>query len=219
MSKITSKNLSYDSTLPPFLQRLQSNHASSSDGRHEFTISRPRKPIDEDAERESEPVVFDEVSGETLSKEEWERREKEQEEGGVKENEGEGEGEGVEKKENANAKMSVGIGGSKKRKVGKVIGGLEDEENENEKGEEEKKNGNKSLNKKDTGNQKKSESGKIGATATSKTKPKATAKKGKKIKLSFGDDEGACGKMAFGNGMIPGYCQLANLPSPGGLQD
>ncbi|KAF5877283.1 uncharacterized protein Bfra_001651 [Botrytis fragariae] len=168
MSKITSKNLSYDSTLPPFLQRLQSNHASSSDGRHEFTISRPRKPIDEDAERESEPVVFDEVSGETLSKEEWERREQEREEG-VKENEGEGgEGEAMEKKE---------------------IAKMADEEDENEKGEGEEKSDDKSLNKKDTGNQKKSDSGKIGATATSKTKPKAAAKKGKKIKLSFGDDE------------------------------
>ncbi|TGO52128.1 hypothetical protein BCON_0147g00150 [Botryotinia convoluta] len=186
MSKITSKNLSYDSTLPPFLQRLQSNHASSSDGRHEFTISRPRKPVDEDAERESEPVVFDEVSGETLSKEEWERREKEREEGGVKETqEGEGEGEGMDKKENA--KMSVGIGGGKKRKVGKVIGGVEDEKNEKEEEEEEEKSGNKSSSKKDTGNQKKSESGKTGAT--SKTNPKAAAKKGKKIKLSFGDDE------------------------------
>ncbi|TGO08409.1 hypothetical protein BTUL_0210g00020 [Botrytis tulipae] len=185
MSKITSKNLSYDSTLPPFLQRLQSNHASSSDGRHEFTISRPRKPIDEDAERESEPVVFDEVSGETLSKEEWERREKErEEEGGVKESEeGEAEGGGMDKKESA--KMAVGIGGSKKRKVGKVIGGLEDEEIE--KGEEEEKSDKKFSSKKDTGNQKKSESGKIGAA--SKTKPKSAAKKGKKIKLSFGDDE------------------------------
>ncbi|KAF7924101.1 uncharacterized protein EAE97_010713 [Botrytis byssoidea] len=186
MSKITSKNLSYDSTLPPFLQRLQSNHASSSDGRHEFTISRPRKPIDEDAERESEPVVFDEVSGETLSKEEWERREKEreEEEGGVKESEeGEGEEGGMDKKESA--KVAVGIGGSKKRKVGKVIGGLEDEEIE--KGEEEEKSDAKSSSKKDTGNQKKSESGKVGAA--SKTKPKAAAKKGKKIKLSFGDDE------------------------------
>ncbi|TGO39462.1 hypothetical protein BHYA_0053g00170 [Botrytis hyacinthi] len=204
MSKITSKNLSYDSTLPPFLQRLQSNHASSSDGRHEFTISRPRKPIDEDAERESEPVVFDEVSGETLSREEWERREKErEEEGGGKETE-EGEGEEIEKKESA--KMAVGIGGSKKRKVGKVIGGLEDEESD--KGEEEEKSDNRSSSKKDTGNEKKSEGGKVGATATSKTKPKAAAKKGKKIKLSFGDDdilEEHMGKMAFGNGMIPGY--------------
>ncbi|KAF7899960.1 hypothetical protein EAF00_004296 [Botryotinia globosa] len=187
MSKITSKNLSYDSTLPPFLQRLQSNHASSSDGRHEFTISRPRKPIDEDAERESEPVVFDEVSGETLSKEEWERREKEREEegGGKESEEGEGEGEegGMDKK--VSAKVAVGIGGSKKRKVGKVIGGLEDEEIG--KGEEEDKSDAKPSSEKDTGNQKKSESGKVGAA--SKTKPKAASKKGKKIKLSFGDDE------------------------------
>ncbi|KAF7921768.1 hypothetical protein BELL_0325g00150 [Botrytis elliptica] len=188
MSKITSKNLSYDSTLPPFLQRLQSNHASTSDGRHEFTISRPRKPIDEDAERESEPVVFDEVSGETWSKEEWERREKERkgEEGEVKENEG-GRREGDEMEKKESAKMAVGIGGSKKRKVGKVIGGLEEEEIEM--GEEKEKSDDQSSSKKDTGTQKKSESGKIGATAASKSKPKAAAKKGKKIKLSFGDDE------------------------------
>ncbi|ATZ52913.1 hypothetical protein BCIN_08g05300 [Botrytis cinerea B05.10] len=187
MSKITAKNLSYNSTLPPFLQRLQSNHESTSSGRHEFSIPRARKPIDEDAERESEPVVFDEASGETISREEWERREKEREDGETKENEGgEGGGEGeLEKKENGDGDVGVkvGIGGSRKRKVGKVIGGLEEEEEEKEEG----MNNNKSSNKKDTGNQKKNESGKAGAV--SKTKPKAAAKKGKKIKLSFGDDE------------------------------
>ncbi|CAD6443876.1 c4f9d0e3-e0f9-4cc0-8917-d60b83ed44d1-CDS [Sclerotinia trifoliorum] len=59
MSKITPKNLSYNNTLPPFLQRLQANN-SSANGRHEFTISRPSKLRDEDEEKESEPVVFDE---------------------------------------------------------------------------------------------------------------------------------------------------------------
>ncbi|KAF7955696.1 hypothetical protein EAE96_004622 [Botrytis aclada] len=189
MSKITPKNLSYDSTLPPFLQRLQSAHASStSSGRHEFSIARARKPVDEDLERESEPVVFDEASGDTVSKEEWERREREREEGkegGTKENEGEGEEAEMEMEKKESAKMSVGIGGSKKRKVGKVIAGLEEEENEM--GEEGERSDDKSLNKTDIGNQKKDESGKTGAA--SKTKPKAAAKKGKKIKLSFGDDE------------------------------
>ncbi|TEY57576.1 hypothetical protein BOTCAL_0213g00200 [Botryotinia calthae] len=163
MSKITAKNLSYDSTLPPFLQRLQSNHTSTSDWRHEFSIPRARKPIDVDLERESEPV---------------------KREGETKENEGGKGEEEMEKKENGDVDVKVGIGGGRKRKVGKVIGALEEEEKEEK---EEEMNNNKSSNKKDTGNQKKNESGKAGAV--SKTKPKAAARKGKKIKLSFGDDE------------------------------
>ncbi|ESZ98289.1 hypothetical protein SBOR_1282 [Sclerotinia borealis F-4128] len=196
--KITPKNLSYDNTLPPFLQRLQANH-SSSDGRHEFSIARPSKLRDEEEERESEPVVFDEVSGETLSREEWERREKTREErdggeGGDGEGEGkeggEGEGKGNGKTEIETAKMA-GIGASKKRKMGKIIGGLEDEDAY---GNEEistststSTSNNKTPNRKDIGKQKKEESSKAGATG--KKNSKTAAKKGKKIKLSFGDDE------------------------------
>lgn len=66
--KIKSKDLSYDSTLPPFLQRLQNQNAGRGDtDRHEQQIARPKKsrdPNDDDG-----PTVVDE-SGETLSKDE-----------------------------------------------------------------------------------------------------------------------------------------------------
>ncbi|QSZ37011.1 hypothetical protein DSL72_009103 [Monilinia vaccinii-corymbosi] len=176
--KITPKNLTYDSTLPPFLQRLQANHPSN-DGRHEFRRARPTKPRDEDEERESEPVVFDEATGETLSREEWERR-AEKAEGGEEEEEKEEE----EQERKGEATKAAVIGVSKKRKVGKVIGRSEDED--------EKENGakvnDKMSSKKDAGKPKSEESDKAGAGEKKKTS-KIPAKKGKKIKLSFGDEE------------------------------
>ena len=73
MSKITPKNLSYDSTLPPFLQRLQANN-NSRDGRNDFQSARPKKARNPEEDAEDEPVYFDEESGETLTKKEWEEK-------------------------------------------------------------------------------------------------------------------------------------------------
>ncbi|KAE8451503.1 hypothetical protein EG329_003576 [Mollisiaceae sp. DMI_Dod_QoI] len=171
MSKITPKNLSYDSTLPPFLARLQANN-SSRDDRHEFAIARPKKARNPEDEAEDEPVYFDEKSGETLTKSEWEAREaaedgeKADEEGttegmedAVNKEKAEGGKGGKDKKEENIA--SIGVG--KKRKVGKIVGGEEDKT---------------AVDEKKTPRQegKKLEKGKA-------------SKKGKKIKLSFGDDE------------------------------
>jgi hypothetical protein len=165
MSKITSKNLSYDSTLPPFLQRLQANNASG-DGRNEFQSARPKKPRNAEDDAEDEPVYFDEESGETLTKKEWEEKEKADEEG--KEDDGD-EGKGglsSEKKETEKEKIAA-IGVSKKRKAGKVVGGDEEEETGDAVGELKK----------------------VGKTEGKKAEKGKSAKKGKKIKLSFGDDE------------------------------
>ena len=71
-TKITPKNLSYDSTLPPFLARLQAANSNSSDGRQEFQVARPKKLWNAQEEEEDEPVYFDEASGETLTRREWE---------------------------------------------------------------------------------------------------------------------------------------------------
>ena len=161
MSKITPKNLQYDSTLPPFLARIQANNTSR-DGRHEFSIARPKRARNAEDDAEDEPVYFDEGTGETLTKGEWEQREKVNvgdEEVGVEKDgmRSTGERKDVEGKEGV--EKIAAIGGSRKRKGGKVIGG-EDEE------------GSVVLkDKKD-----------------SKAEGKAP-KKGKKIKLSFGDDE------------------------------
>jgi hypothetical protein len=180
MSKITPKNLSYDTTLPPFLARLQAANTTSREGRHEFHIARPRKARNEDEEAEDEPVYFDEGTGETLSKKEWEEKEKADEEGNGGENEA---GAEVERDVGANrdgleggnletkeSKEKVAaIGGSKKRKAGKVIGGEEDGEQNSVAGP--------ALDKKvEREDGKKGEKEKI-------------MKKRKKIKLSFGDDD------------------------------
>jgi len=119
MSKITAKNLSYDTTLPPFLARLQANN-SSHDGRHEYDVVRPKKARNAEEDAEAEPVVFDEETGETLTKEEWETREKGEEVAVAEKSEGETTKDGTDKD-----KMAA-IGVNKKRKVGKVIGGDED---------------------------------------------------------------------------------------------
>jgi hypothetical protein len=165
MSKITPKNLQYDSTLPPFLARLQANRAARDD-RHEFDVARPRKPRDADADAEDEPVYFDETTGESLTKEEWEEREKKQEEKEAEEGKTE-DGEKVDGGERVRKENMAVIGGAKKRKMGKVVGG------EDSIGDEEAPD--------DAAKQSKDQS--------KKPEKGKAAKKGKKIKLSFGDDE------------------------------
>ncbi|TVY47943.1 hypothetical protein LOCC1_G002640 [Lachnellula occidentalis] len=180
MSKITPKNLSYDSTLPPFLARLQESNASS-DGRNGFQAARPKKVRTAEDEAEDEPVYFDEGSGETLTKGQWEEREAREEgegEGAVgREREGEKmETEGVrEKAAVAVAVAAIGVG--KKRKVGRIVGGDEDEEENT-----------KLAASKTSTEQKVSKAGEGKKMDAAKSKGK-TAKKGKKIKLSFGDDD------------------------------
>ncbi|KAF2720374.1 hypothetical protein K431DRAFT_304375 [Polychaeton citri CBS 116435] len=68
--KIRSKDLSYDASLPPFLQRLRAANGGDGDqdGRHERPMARPkavRKDGDDDG-----PIVVTE-NGDTLSKEEY----------------------------------------------------------------------------------------------------------------------------------------------------
>ena len=64
--KIKSKDLSYESTLPPFLQRLHAQKAGRGDlDRHEQPIARPKRA--KAHEEEDEPTVVDEA-GETISK-------------------------------------------------------------------------------------------------------------------------------------------------------
>ncbi|CAK3806503.1 Hypothetical predicted protein [Lecanosticta acicola] len=66
--KIKSKDLTYDSSLPPFLQRLHDRNAGRGDAdRHERPLARPKKA--KDPHEDDGPTVVDET-GETLSKEE-----------------------------------------------------------------------------------------------------------------------------------------------------
>lgn len=165
MSKITPKNLHYNTTLPPFLARMQAGHAER-DGRHEFDVARPRKQRDAAADAEDEPVYFDEETGESLTKMEWEEREKKEEGENEEEKESRGDEKQVDKGERVRKENMAVIGGPiKKRKMGKVVGGEDDGEDDvvkEKKGKEDQ---------------------------TTKPEKSKSAKKGKKIKLSFGDDE------------------------------
>jgi hypothetical protein len=167
MSKITPKNLHYDDTLPPFLARLRANNASS-DGRHEYHVARPKKARNAEEEAEDEPVYFDEGTGETLTKTEWEAKDAALEaEAGKGDARGEMEGAEIEEgKETKEGKEKLAaIGSSKKRKAGKVVGGDDEEVS----AESEKKP--------------------ISKPEGKKVAKGKSARKGKKIKLSFGDDE------------------------------
>lgn len=71
--KIKSKDLTYESNLPPFLQRLHAQKGGASGGdpdRHEHQIARPKKP--QATDEDDGPTIVDE-SGETVSKEEMEK--------------------------------------------------------------------------------------------------------------------------------------------------
>ncbi|KAH8599689.1 hypothetical protein B0O99DRAFT_503368 [Bisporella sp. PMI_857] len=180
MSKITPKNLQYNNAPPPFLARLQ---AGRSTGPSDFQAVRPTKARDPAEEAEDEPVVFDEPSGETLSRKEWEVRQQDDDAGGKRESreednelgKGEGNGKYGERKEEA----KVGIGAGRKRKVGRVVGGEEEE------GEEQLKDGKGTVKRKIE-----DERDSVRKKDSSKKVEKSTGgKKAKKVKLSFGDDE------------------------------
>lgn len=130
--KIKSKDLSYDSSLPPFLQRLRAQNTGYGDDRdpdrHEQPLARPTKaknPDDDDG-----PTVIDE-SGETISKEDYEKQLKGdaegEEEGNVK---GELKGDGKPEASGAlpadsapRVEQKVTDGAAvKKRKAVKVVG-------------------------------------------------------------------------------------------------
>ncbi|EHL03736.1 hypothetical protein M7I_0137 [Glarea lozoyensis 74030] len=126
--KITPKNLSYNTSLPPFLARLQANNANTS-GRHEYTIARAKKNRTDEEIADDEPVYFNEETGETLTMGEWEEREKdgEEEKPNVEETLDEEKEEDTQELVKAKEEKVATIGATKKRKVGKVIGGSEDE--------------------------------------------------------------------------------------------
>jgi hypothetical protein len=195
MSKIKPKDLQYDSSLPPFLQRLKAGR-SEGDGRHERAIARPKRARNPEEEEEDEPTYVDE-SGVNLGEGElWSL--------GVKKgapsklaSDGEGEGPGEGKEGDAQKEEKDGdeeqarereklasIGAARKKRTGKVIGGEGDEK------EREDSAAIKSL--KDAINAQDNKQNGIGGAKTGAdggAKSKATKKKAKKIKLSFGDDE------------------------------
>jgi len=172
--KITPKNLSYDSSLPPFLQRMKGAYSGPSDGRHEREIARPKGARDPNADEDDAPTYVDEETNQPLSKEEYAAL--------VKGDEADASTEDIQEQDNALSKETskpaekekvASIGAARKRKVGKIVGGT-DEDEEDSVGS--KQQSTAALERKTDGETKKSDA----------SKPK---KKGKKIKLSFNDDE------------------------------
>lgn len=167
--KIKSKDLSYDQSLPPFLQRLRAHNTGYGDDgdpdRHERPLARPKKAKNPD---EDDGPTFVDESGETVSKEDYEKQLKGNAEGEEGEGNVTGELKGDGKPEASGAlpadsaprveqKVTDGTA-VKKRKVAKVIGD-EDEADGAEK------------------------------SGPSKLVKKAK-KKAKPIKLAFDEDEG-----------------------------
>lgn len=177
--KITSKNLSYDDTLPPFLARLRGQHAASASEPDPILASRRRaaKPRSASEEAEDAPLVVDEegqevLRGVTVGKDGVVTEELEAGGGDVN-------GEGGDDGSLKGKEKGAGIGGSKKRKVGKVVGG----------GDEEEEDGG------GTAPEERSKVGKSKGTSSARKNDKSKEpgkekKKAKKIKLSFGDDDG-----------------------------
>ncbi|TEA14549.1 hypothetical protein C8034_v002253 [Colletotrichum sidae] len=160
--KITAKNLSYDTNIPPFLRALHAQAAGNSADPDPILSKRRRAGKKRSASEEAEdaPLVVDD-EGNVVDV----RVDKD---GAVEESQAVKE-DGEERRADANedkrdAEKLAGIGGSKKRKAGKVIGeGVEDGEDGESKEKEAKEEGG--------------------------SKKKAGKKKGKKIKLSFDEPE------------------------------
>ena len=164
--KIKAKDLQYDNSLPPFLQRLHAQNAGSGDqDRHEKPIARPKKAKAHD--EDDEPTVVDEA-GETVSRAELEKmtsaasgEDENVKTVGEEAAEPKASGALPDDVQRSDQKVTDGTA-TKKRKVAKVVG----EENEGE------ANG--------------GADGKQGSSAMKVVKkPK---KKAKPIKLAFDDD-------------------------------
>jgi len=148
--KIKSKDLSYDSSLPPFLQRLHAQKAGRGDtDRHEREIARPRRakdPNDEDG-----PTVVD-ASGETLTKDEVDKltsntNDSSGDAGATETASGNGElggsgarpdTEGIDDKHEAKRVEEILTDGTvqKKRKAGRIVGDEQEGEEDGQEGEE-----------------------------------------------------------------------------------
>lgn len=178
MSNIKSKDLTYDknASQPAFLQRLRDqNSAISSSGRHEQPIARAQRAKNPENDDDDAPTYVVEGSSETLTKAEYEKltsgdtEDAKDKFGDVKDMvTGELTGDSPkasgalpdEDETPARASATVDVGkATKKRKVAKVVGG-DDEDEANPK-----------------------------ETSKDESKPKKLKKKGKPIKLSFGDEE------------------------------
>ncbi|KAI0127275.1 hypothetical protein BJ170DRAFT_624805 [Xylariales sp. AK1849] len=178
--KITSKNLSYDQTLPPFLARLRGQQVSDSQSPDPILAARRRpgriRSASEDAE--DAPIVVDEEGNVVHLKADQlggEDEDEEQQDESINTAQ-------KEPETKPDTEKVAGIGAAKKRKIGRVVGGSgEDGSNE------------------DIAKAVKATRAMARNGIKEEVKPitkgdgersNKKVKKVKKVKLSFGDDEG-----------------------------
>ncbi|RMZ88472.1 hypothetical protein DV736_g4293, partial [Chaetothyriales sp. CBS 134916] len=185
MAEFKAKNLTYDKSQPAFLQRLRAEFGGE---RNNVQFERPNKPRLQigDAEEDGPTIVDD--SGEGVSKEEYERMLKGEEEDvkgagpnpkdsavqeDIEDMRDEEDRVGVGDARVSRQKVAAEIGNAKKRKVGKVVGSDAGEKVEEGDAVQTKQEQHHNDIKKPT-------------SATHEA-GKAPKKKAKKIKLSFDD--------------------------------
>lgn len=194
-NKITGKNLHYDQSLPPFLARLKGQHAADADSPDPILASRRRqaKPRSASQDAEDAPLIVDDdgnvlagvevaADGTVTANEEagsgaggdGHSREAD----GVKDGDLEGKGPGPRQED----KVAT-IGGSKKRKLGKVVGADAEDDKQEDHGLTKQEKASPGANPRPT-------AGNKVATEAKPKGPVKAKKKAKKIKLSFGDDDG-----------------------------
>lgn len=188
--KITPKSLSYTATLPPFLQRLHNSASNNGlDGRHEFAVARPKRARDTGADEEDEPAYVDEETNHTLSKEEYQALiAGDPPVEGMDNEEGPGNKEQDITREIGKEREKATIGATRKRKAVKIIGsegGSDSEHDTHTNSTQVNSNTAKIIKESEGKSREGKKSGKEKVTVKSRGKAK-----GKKVKLSFGDDEG-----------------------------
>jgi hypothetical protein len=177
--KISGKNLHYDTTLPPFLARLRGEAASNSDGPDPLLVRNRRhaKPRSGSAEAEDAPLVVDDdgnvvqdlrVGADGVVTETRTDRNNTAEEGGGEQANGGKVGADKDNEDLKEREKIAGIGAGKKRKVGKIVGADDGEADQTEGMTVAREDGDSAV----------------------KAALPAKKKKAKKIKLSFGDDDG-----------------------------
>ncbi|EGS17881.1 uncharacterized protein CTHT_0072390 [Thermochaetoides thermophila DSM 1495] len=198
MSNFNAKNLQYHSAPPPFLARLKGEASCIYDPSRPDPIlvsnRRAAKPRSASEEAEDLPVVVDErgevVEGVVVGKDGDFKGMKGEDKGEVDmksrervEGQGEGEGNMGEKK---GVVASIGAGRAGKKRKARVVGGGVDDE-----GDKDDKRGDGDNKKREVKTGKTSEKAdEEGAKSEVGTAKPAKMKKAKKIKLSFGEDEG-----------------------------
>ncbi|KAF3063549.1 hypothetical protein GL218_01804 [Daldinia childiae] len=182
--KITSKNLAYSSDLPPFLAKLRGQHQQQRDSDTPDPIlaarRRAARPRSASEEAEDAPLIVDEA-GNTVALPSGADADVSADDDVDADSRN---GAGVDSRKEREKEKIASIGAGKKRKVGRVVGGTDEDGAEVEVEKRKLLSNTKGREKEDSSSAKNSNK----PAADAKSGAKQTKKKAKKIKLSFNDD-------------------------------